>query len=338
MGQAEEYLSLVRVEMGRAVSPAAGAPDHFYASMRYALGWMDERFRPTSPGAATMLRPRLCLLACEAAGGDARAAVPAAAAVELLHNFTLVHDDIQDNSPQRRHRPSVWKLVGVPLAINSGDGLFAAAHLALERLAEEGLTAETVLSSVRELDLVSLRIWEGQHMDLSFERRASVSLEEYLAMIARKTGALMGLSCYLGALVAGRDPGSLRAFRDFGEQLGLAYQIRDDLRGVWQDEATTGKREMEDIYGRKKGYPAVRALELASGGQAARLTRVYASEEVKEEDATWVRELMTSLGIPEEGHERARAHVSRAVESLDRAGAGGPARRALEDVAREVLG
>ncbi len=311
---------VLREEMRRALLVEDGEPEEFYGYMQYALGWTDERLSPSADAGGKMLRPRLCLLACEAAGGDARAAVPAAAAVELLHNFTLVHDDIQDNSPQRRHRPSVWKLVGVPRAIGVGDGIFAASHRALESLDGGGVEPGLVVHALREFDLTTLRVCEGQHMDLSFERRDSVPLEEYLAMITRKTGALMGLSCYLGALVADAPPEARELYRAFGERLGVAYQIRDDLRGVWQTESGTGKRAMEDVYSRKKSYPAVRAFELATGEDAARLRSIYSDGEVSESDALWTRELMDRLGIREEGLARVREYASSATEALEHTG------------------
>lgn len=333
----ERRLQLVDKEMRRALASNGAEPEEFYASMQYSMGWTDEQLRPVEGSGGKMLRPRLCLLACLAANGDASCAVPAAVALELLHNFTLVHDDIQDNSPQRRHRPSLWSLVGIPLAINSGDGMFTVAHLALAGLLRTGADPTLVVHAIEQFDRAALKVCEGQHMDISYERRDSVSSAEYLGMIERKTGALMGLSCYLGALIAGVDSSAMDLYRTFGESLGAAYQIRDDLHGVWQDEARTGKRPMEDIYKHKKSYPAVRAFELASGEDAARLRSIYAMPDISEAGALWVRDLMTRLGLHEEGQVRVREYVSVASESLDASGATGPAAANLRRLAEGLL-
>lgn len=333
----EAYLARVREEMRVGLSPEGGEPDQFYAAMRYAVGLADEELRPADTGGGKLLRPRLCLLACAAAGGDPSTAVLAAAALELLHNFTLVHDDIQDGSPTRRHRPSVWTLLGVPLAINTGDAMHATSHLVLGGLARDGLDAALVLRALEEFSLTARRLCEGQHMDISYESRPSVSSAEHLAMVDRKTGALMGLSCYLGALVAGAGRGALEGYRRFGELVGTGYQIRDDLAGVWHEEASTGKRLMEDVYSRKKSYPAVRAFETASGPDAERLRTIYADGAVSEEDAHWVRDLMTRLGLHEEGRARVRECVAAGLAALDSSGASGSAAGQLRAFADDLL-
>ena len=321
----DAYLPLVREEMRVALAPDGGMPEGFYGAMRYAVGLADEQLQPAEQGGGKLLRPRLVLLSCAAAGGDVTKAVPVAAAVELLHNFTLVHDDIQDASHQRRHRPSVWSLIGMPLALNAGDAMYACAHLVLASLARRGADASLVLHALEEFDQTAITLCEGQHLDISFESRDAVSSEEYLAMIERKTGALMGLSCYLGALVAGTPSNALGAYRQFGVAAGVAYQIHDDLAGVWLAEARTGKREMEDIYGRKKSYPAVRVFETASPDEQERLSAIYGAPVVQEQDALWVRDLMTRLGLHEEGRRRVETCAATALEALSTAGASGAA-------------
>ncbi|MEJ7653458.1 MAG: polyprenyl synthetase family protein [Chloroflexia bacterium] len=205
----------------RALSPEDGKPEEFYAVMRYAMGWTDEQLRPIESGGGKLHRPRLCMLACLAAGGGS-SALPAAAALELFHNFTLVHDDIQDDSPQRRHRPSVWSLVGVPLAINTGTAC-SSRLIGCSLARRDGFGPGARDSRARRVDRAAPRFAKG-NMDISFERRDSVSSDEYLAMIERKTGALMGLSCYLGALTAGAPRADLALYRAFGE--GVAPPTR----------------------------------------------------------------------------------------------------------------
>ncbi len=332
-------LQSVQDEMRRALSPEGGYPADFYASMHYAFGWADESLQPVEGQSGKMLRPQLCLLSCITAGGDPSRAVPAAAALELLHNFTLVHDDIQDGSSQRRHRSSMWKLIGVPLAINAGDGIFVTSHLALARLADVGVEPRLVLQALEQFDKAALLVCEGQHLDISWEDQDGdgISSVEYLGMVGRKTGALMGLSCYLGALAAGAGPTTLELYRRFGDSLGTGYQIRDDLAGVWHEEASTGKRPLEDVYKRKKSYPVVRAFEKAVGSEADNLHRIYRAGPVSEEDAFWVRDLMTRLGIHEEGRERIRGYASRAFAALDEAGASGPTAEELRRAAEGLL-
>lgn len=331
------YLSLVREEMRRVLATRNDGPEEFRAAMLYAVGGADEHLHPGDTGGGKLLRPRLCLLACGAAGGDAGRAVPAAAAVELLHNFTLVHDDIQDNSPTRRHLPTLWSLIGVPLAINAGDAMFATSHLVLASLLEQGVPPSTVLRALEQFDITARRLCEGQHLDISFEQRSTVSSDEYLAMIERKTGALMGLSCYLGALVAGKPEETLRLYEQFGEVLGAGYQIRDDLAGVWHEEASTGKRLMEDIYRRKKSYPAVRAFETATGAEVARLREIYAAPAVEDSDAHWARDLMSRLGLYEEGRARIQGCVQSGLRALKASNARGPAAEQLREFANGLL-
>ncbi|MDP9381719.1 MAG: polyprenyl synthetase family protein [Chloroflexota bacterium] len=330
-------LRLVREEMRCALSPEDGEPAEFYAAMQYAVGWADEQLRPADIGGGKLFRPRLCLLSCAAAGGDSSIAVPAAAATELLHSFTLVHDDIQDGSLQRHHRPAMWRLIGMPLALNAGDAIYATSHVVLASLARRGVEHALVLQALEQFDLCARRLCEGQHLDISYERRESVSYAEYQAMIERKTGALMGFACYLGALVGGADQSVLEQYRRFGEHIGAGYQIHDDLASVWHEASSTGKRPMEDIYSRKKSYPAVRAFESATGDAAARLREIYAGTSVCDEDALWVRELMTELGLREEGRARVRQCMGAALDALSASDASGPAEAQLREFAEALL-
>ncbi len=331
------YLSLVREEMRQVLATRNDGPDEFRAAMLYAVGWADEQLRSRDTGGGKLLRPRLCLLACGAAGGNPQRAIPAAAAVELLHNFTLVHDDIQDHSPTRRHLPTLWSLIGVPLAINAGDAMFAASHLVLTSLVDEGVPPLTVLRALEQFDITARRLCEGQHLDISFEQSSTVSSDEYLAMIERKTGALMGLSCYLGALVAGESEETVRLYQQLGEVMGAGYQIRDDLAGVWHEEASTGKRLLEDIYRRKKSYPAVRAFETATGADAIRLREIYANPAMEDSDAHWARDLMSRLGLQEEGRARIQECVQSGLRALEASKASGPAAEQLRQFASGLL-
>ncbi|WP_432095014.1 family 2 encapsulin nanocompartment cargo protein polyprenyl transferase [Streptomyces sp. bgisy100] len=261
----------------RAVNPALrAAVDSLPASMRriaaYHFGWQDAGGTATAGNAGKAIRPALVLAAAGALGGRAEQAVRAAAAVELVHNFTLLHDDVIDRDPTRRHRPTAWTVFGIPDAILAGDALHS---LALRILAQDPHPAAT--QAAGRLAACVVELCDGQHADCAFEQRAEVGLDESLAMAEAKTGALLGCACALGALYAGAGESAVAAMDAFGREAGLAFQLIDDLIGIWGDPADTGKPVGADIAARKKSLPVVAAL--ASGTPAAaELARVYAME------------------------------------------------------------
>ncbi|HEX4724206.1 MAG TPA: polyprenyl synthetase family protein [Pseudonocardiaceae bacterium] len=249
------------------------AVDELAPAMRtissYHFGWADEFGRETPGGGGKALRPALTLLSAQAAGADASAGVPAAVAVELVHNFSLLHDDVMDNDTERRHRPTAWTVFGVPAAILAGDALLT---LAVEtvRLGYER-TGSAVVGCLNQAvqDLIV-----GQSWDVEFERRTDVTLPECLTMAAGKTGALMRCATSIGALAVGADERTVRLLAEFGEHLGLAFQLVDDLLGIWGSPDVTGKPALADLASRKKSVPVVAALN--SGTDAARrLAELY---------------------------------------------------------------
>lgn len=276
------------------------------------MGWEDAGGGPAdSPGKA--LRPVLCLLACEAAGGDWRRALPAAAAVELVHNFSLVHDDIQDRDRERRRRPTVWALWGEGQAINAGDALAALARLAVLGLRDAGVPAEAVVEAVRILDERTLEMVEGQVMDLSFEDSLDVDLDDYLEMIGKKTGALFDCSLRLGALAAGADARVAEAMGRCGRLLGVAFQARDDMLGVWGAGSRTGKAVGADIRRRKKSLPVVYALSTVEGSA---LRRVYEKREPGEEDVAASLRVLDASGARAYCERLARERLEAALAEL----------------------
>ncbi len=252
---------------------------------RYHMGWEDEDGRPAE-NAGKGLRPSLLLLACEAVRGDWRRAIPAAAAVELVHNFSLVHDDIQDRDTERHHRPTVWSVWGEAQAINAGDALLALARLALLRLHEEGIPSASVLQAARALDGRTLEMVEGQVMDLAFEDAPQVGLEEYLSMIEKKTGALFACSFEIGALVGGCEAEMVETLGRAGLLLGQAFQIRDDMLGIWGAETRTGKEPAADIRRRKKSLPIVYALNIGDETAVECIGRVYDKRGMSDADVS----------------------------------------------------
>lgn len=318
----------------RSILDRAGPP-LLYRMMRYHLGWEDEEGRPTSSGGKA-LRPSLCLWACQAAGGDWRAALPAAAAVELVHNFSLVHDDIQDADRIRHHRPTVWSVWGEAQAINAGDSLLALARLALLQLGEGAVPADRVVRAARVLDEAALSMIEGQCLDLSFEERAEVALEEYLEMIAKKTGALLEASLHLGALVGSDDPTLAERFARCGRLLGTAFQIRDDVLGTWGREQVTGK-PAADVRRRKKALPVVYALAHASGDARDTLLRLDAQETLDDGDVSRVVAILDDLGARDYCQGMAREQIDEALAELAAAGVSPTARREFTELAEFLL-
>jgi geranylgeranyl diphosphate synthase type I len=255
-----QYLPAIEEELhSLLVAPAPDQARH-YGIMQYHMGWLDADLSPVQAAAGKRLRPVLCMLACQSAGGDPFQALPAAAGVELLHNFSLIHDDIEDDSDFRRHRPTAFRAFGLPLACNAGDAMFGLAHVAFYRLAERSVPAGAALRALQLFDEMCVELTSGQFLDMSFESRLDVTVDEYFRMIAGKTGALIGAATEIGAHLAGADEATQAEYRRFGRALGLAFQLQDDVLGIWGDEAITGKSAASDILSKKKSLPVVYAL------------------------------------------------------------------------------
>ena len=293
------------VEQGlTAVVPDAGLGD-LNVLLQYHLGWCDKDGNPAgSPSSqGKALRPTLCMFACEALEGDLNRAVSAAAAIELIHNFSLIHDDIQDQDVERRHQPTVWSLWGQPKALVAGDSMQCLGDLSMLRGAQLGVSPGTALRVSGILTEGYLEMIEGQCLDLGFETRTDITTDEYLHMIACKTGALIRSAVEVGATLANDDSTVTNAFASFGRYLGRAFQIRDDYLGVWGDETATGKSTDNDIRQRKKSFPAVFALDRAAGAARDDLHRIYdperRQEELDDSDVARVMAIMDELGAPQ---------------------------------------
>ncbi|MCD2194314.1 polyprenyl synthetase family protein [Actinomycetospora endophytica] len=229
------------------------------AQTAYHLGWVDAAGRP-SRGGGKALRPALALLAARACGAEEDVAVPGGVALELVHNFSLVHDDLIDGDTERRHRPTVWSVWGAPAAILAGDAMLA---LSQEVLLDVPAPAAALLLTRTVRELVG-----GQVADVAFAGRDGVGVDECLAMAHGKTGTLLGASTEIGAVLAGAPASACAALRNFGEELGLAFQLVDDLLGIWGDPAVTGKPVLADLRERKKSLPVTWAV--VHGGDAGR--------------------------------------------------------------------
>ena len=284
--------------------------------IRYAMGWADVDGNERSATDGKALRPTLCLLACEATGGRAGTALPGAVSLELIHRFSLIHDDIQDRDKTRHHRPTLWAVWGEPKSLVAGNALRVIADMALWGLVAEGLDFEDALIATGLLTEAYLLMIEGQYMDISYEGRPDIGIRDYLEMISRKTGALIECSLTLGALIGTQDAGTVEAFRRCGRSLGFVFQIRDDVLGIWGDEDSTGKPVGADIRRKKNTLPVVYAMSRAEGADAALLREIYGGESVADKDVSSVLEVMDRVKAMEFAQNLASEHAEQATDAL----------------------
>lgn len=289
--------------------------------LRYHMGWQDEHGHCCSKESGKFIRSTLCLLSCQAVGGNTSQAMPAAAAIELIHNFSLIHDDIEDASYERHHRPTVWKLWGQSQAINAGDAMFTLAYLALVRLKEKGIADEKIANCAKMLSLACLELCEGQYLDVDYENRLDITVEDYLDMAAKKTGALFAVSTSLGAYLGSEDSELVDVFRLFGRELGMVFQIHDDILGIWGLEESVGK-SAGDIYQRKKTLPVAYGLEKSDGAARKSLEKLYSQESIEGEDIKEVTGILDNLGARDYAGSVAGQYYHKALAHLDTTGLG----------------
>lgn len=306
-------------------------PDSTRMIAGHHFGWWNERGEPVPAGGGTAIRPALALLAAEAIGGDVNAATPAALAVELVHGFSLLHDDVMDVDLTRRHRPTTWTTFGANAAILAGDALLT---LAFDVLAATGHPAAS--HAIRRLSTAVQELVEGRWADVSFAKRTDVELPECLRMAERKTGALLGCACGIGALLGGGSAEQVERLQAFGERLGLAFQVVEDLLGIWGDPAVTCKPAHPDLRRRKKSLPVVVAL--TSGTSAGReLAELYGRDR-RLSDAELVRaaNLIDRAGGRTWCRTKADEFLTGALRELRSAAPGKRAATELAAVARTI--
>ncbi|MCA1186295.1 MULTISPECIES: polyprenyl synthetase family protein [unclassified Saccharopolyspora] len=325
-------LTTSRRQVEPALRAAVGELDeHTRLVCEYHFGWVHADGSPDGR-TGKALRPALVLLAAAAAVEDAPAPFREAAAVELVHNFSLLHDDLMDDDTSRRHRPTAWTVFGRPAALLAGDALLA---LGTSVLVDP--PAPHAADAVRMLGSATGRLIVGQAADLDFERRHDVGLGECLRMVEGKTAALLGCACGLGALAAGADPAVVSRLRTFGEELGMAFQLVDDLLGLWGDPATTGKPVLSDVRARKKTAPVVHAL---TSGTAAgeRLHRLYQDpEQLVGDRAELAADLVRQAGSKEWAENECERRLTAALAQLPTGGRTGPAVDALTELAEFIV-
>lgn len=304
----------------------------------YHLGWVDETGRPTGSDGGKGVRPALAILSAEAVGADSTAGVPGAVAIELVHNYSLIHDDVMDRDRERRHRPTVWAVFGIGQAIVVGDALAALAQqvvldptlVVVDGAGLAGYRAALCLADA------TAKMIAGQAQDMSFETRGSVSFEECLTMEAGKTGALLGCAAAIGAVLAGAPEPTVKALDRFGVELGLSFQAVDDLLGIWGDPKMTGKPSWSDLRQHKKSLPVTAALSLGTPG-AEELAALLEIADLSELQIERAAALVDECGGREVTIELADSRLKSALAALDCAQIKDSVKQEFIDVAHFVV-
>ena len=286
---------------------------------RYHMGWADKHGTALSGVEGKRLRPTIAMLGADAVGGEIRLALPVAIALEYVHNFSLIHDDIEDQDRFRHHRPTLWVVWGEPKAIVSGNSMLKVADRATRALIDLGVERGTAIRAQRLITEAYMLMIEGQYLDISFEGRNEVTIDEYLKMIERKTGALIAASLHVGGFVAANSGARARVsdgLRRVGYEFGRLFQIRDDILGIWGNDET-GKPVCGDIYNKKKSLPAIHALSTATGASASEIREIYGKPELRDADVETVLEIMSTVGSYEFCTSMSAQHWTAAEEIIE---------------------
>lgn len=303
--------------------------DELHDMLSYHMGWEGEGAGPEATG--KRIRPILVLLTTASSGGHWRNALPAAAAVELIHNFSLIHDDIEDNSPLRRGRPTVWKRWGIAQALNAGDAMFTLAYRAALRL-QETISPACALQASQILQDTCIQLTQGQYLDIAYEAKADMSLEAYWSMIAGKTAALLSACAELGALAAEAEDFIRSAYRQFGFSLGLAFQIQDDLLGIWGEAGRIGKSVESDLVSGKKSLPVIFGLH-----QGGKFAQRWSQGPITVSEVSELAYQLEAEGARAYTEEYAACYTDQALHSLQQAEPRGEAGLALTSLAQYLL-
>lgn len=312
LARLEAYRQAVQEELREVFAAHEG---FLYDLLRYQLGWTDQRGAPEDSPATLHFPSMLALVSCEALSGDFWPSVPAAAGIELVHNFILVHGDVQSSRVEAQDRPSVWWLWGPAQAINAGDGLHALGRTTMMRLAQRGVPAERVLRAVESLDRACLALCEGQYLELDFQDQLVVTAGAYYDMIARKTGSLAGCSAESGALAAGADEAASSKFREAGKRLGMAWQVSRDIMELWRQRGDG--MAPSSVLHKKKSLPLIYALDIASVAIKRELGTIYMKRVLQPEDASRVAEILEQAGARGFAEGKAAQMVEEAMAAID---------------------
>jgi geranylgeranyl diphosphate synthase, type I len=325
----DSMLPAIEMELQQVVAQLDETGTHpFHEMLCYHMGWSGIGAGPEATG--KRIRPLLVLLTSAACGADWQHALPVAACIELIHNFSLAHDDLQDGSEMRRGRLTAWKKWGMAQAINVGDALFILAHLALLESKAE-YPPEIVLHVGAIIDRACLALSSGQFLDISYEKRTDLTTEDYWLMISGKTATLLSACTQVGALIGGADEVAQENYRSFGHYLGLAFQVQDDYLGIWGNSALTGKSAESDLVAGKKSLPVL--FGLAKNGPFARR---WAKGKIHAEEANPLSEQLAKEGVKFLTQEAADQMTDLALQSLRAAVPQGVAGDALFELANKL--
>ena len=313
-----------------------GHPSNLNNMLLYHIGWQDENGNPCQKVSSKFIRSLLCVLSCQAVGGNVLQILPAAAALELIHNFSLIHDDIQDSGYERHHQPTIWRLWGKPQAINAGDAMFTLVYLALLKLKNNQVPAKNIVDCVDMLSKVCLQLCEGQYLDIEYETHLDVSINDYLKMAEKKTAALFEASTSMGVFLVNEDDRLINNFRLFGRELGMAYQIHDDILGIWGIEDSTGK-SANDILQKKKTLPVVYTLQHIKGEDKMKLEEFYLKESIADSDVAWVVQVLDNLNARDFAWNLAEQHYRNALDQLEATGLDTSRQSSLRKIASFLL-
>jgi geranylgeranyl diphosphate synthase, type I len=314
------------------------APPEIRGVIGYHFGWLDTHFARSNCPPGTLFRPTITLLVFEAITGRYQEALPAAAAIEIIHNFSLLHDDIEDNDVERRGRPTAWTIWGQARVINIGDYLYSLAYRALGQLDLTQIPADRILAVWRLVNRACIKLTEGQDLDLRFETLSKVSTDMYLDMVYKKTGALIEAAILAGATLATTDTLLLQNYYDFARHIGLAFQIRDDVLGIWGDSAKTGKSTANDLRKKKKTLPVIYTLGKVSGQRCDKLQTLYVTQEpLVETEIEFVRDCLDWAGAQQYAQGVADDYRQKAFDALNRLGAVNQAQVELKTIAEFLI-
>ena len=273
-----------------------GYESPIYDHLKYFLGWIDIDGKEVKNYSGKILRPSLCLLATDSLNGDLKASIKAAVALEFVHNFSLIHDDIEDQDRFRRHRLSLWAIWGIPKAIVSGNALLTLGNLEIGKLEKESLSPEIIRNTQKLLTFSYLKMMEGQFLDIKYERQKNISINEYLKMIELKTSTLLECSLMLGVLTSRNNNNDLdHNFSSLGKILGVIFQIRDDVLGIWGTDET-GKPIGTDIKQKKKSLPIVHVLSQKNSTISKKVKKILSQKTISKNDIKVIIEMLEKSG------------------------------------------
>jgi len=287
-----------------------------YDMLRYHLGLQEVSGELCHKKYGKLIRPILCLLCCQATEGSLTQAIPAATSLELVHNFSLIHDDIQDNSHLRRMRPTVWKLWGKEHAINAGDAMFVLSYMEMLKLQNTNTSDKNIVRSIKLLSEACISICEGQYLDMLYAENCNVTIDSYLTMIMKKTAELIASSTALGASFGTENDDEIYEFYRFGRDLGMAFQIADDILGIWSTEAKTGKTENIDILNKKKTLPVIYALNKSTNQERKELESYYSQNSTETHNVSRIVEIFNNLNAFTYSKNMAEQYYLKALSTL----------------------